>query len=373
MKYYLIAGEASGDLHGSNLIRAIKKSDPEAEFRFFGGDLMKERGGTLVCHYEKLAFMGIFDVLANIRTILGNLAFCKKDILEFSPDALILIDYPGFNLRIARFAKKRGLKIYYYISPKVWAWKKSRIPKLKEYIDRIFVIFPFEVEFFRLHGIDVEYYGNPLKDAISLYKSSKTAGDKLQANDMDKRPVIALLCGSRKHEVQRCLPEMLKAAESFPDFRFIVAGVSSVDEMVYTSILNGTETGLVKNSTYALLDKSFAAIVTSGTATLETLLFKVPQVVVYKTGFLTYNMARLFIKIRFFSLVNIIAGKEVVKELLQVRLAERIRSELKKIVMDDTYRSNMINEYNKIERMIGEEGVSEKVGKSIVQLTENRL
>ena len=374
MKYYLIAGEASGDLHGANLMRAIKKKDPDAIFRFYGGDLMQMQGGSLVCHYRKLAFMGFFEVLANIRVILSNLSHCKKDILSFSPDSVILIDYPGFNLRVAKFARLKGFKVFYYIAPKVWAWKKSRIKLLRDYIHQIFVIFPFEVDFFRAYGVEVEYYGNPLKDAIAAFRERRNPDIGVnQVEGNNNKQVIALLCGSRIHEIQHCLPAMKEAAKAFPAYRFVVAGVGSVDESVYRKILDGTNIEFVVDSTYALLENAYAAIVTSGTATLETALFKVPQVVIYKIGALTYLIGRLFVNVRFFSLVNIVAGKEVVKELLQVNLPERIIRELKKITKDESYRVKMMNEYNDIEKVTGQEGVSDQVGARIVQLTERKV
>ena len=368
MKYYIVAGEASGDLHGSNLMKSLKKSDSQADFRYFGGDLMEAQGGTLMCHYRKMAFMGLFDVLANLRTIASNLEFCKKDIVKYSPDALILVDYPGFNLKIAQFAHRRGVRVFYYISPKVWAWKKSRIKKLKAYVDKLFVIFPFEVEFFRQHDLEVEFFGNPLKDAIFDYRNRPAS--KIPDFDAvnDKRPIVALLGGSRKSEVKICLPEMVKAASSFPEYRFIVAGVSSLENSVYDEILEGTGIERVNNLTYPLLDRSFAAVVTSGTATLETALFNVPQVVVYKVGPLTYRLGKLFVSIKFFSLVNIIAGKEVVKELLQHDLSEYIKAELYLLLKDNNYRDRMLSEYRNISLSLGENGVSDRLAFRMLEL-----
>jgi len=368
MKYYIIAGEASGDLHGSNLMKGIKLADQQAEFRFFGGDLMEREGGYLVCHYRKMAFMGFFDVLANIRTIAGNMTLCKKDIKRFCPDVLILIDYPGFNLKIAEYAHKNGIKVFYYIAPKVWAWKKSRVKKLKSFVDKLFVIFPFEVDFFREHDLQVEYFGNPLKDAIWQYRESEAGNSKMFAGDSDERPVVALLAGSRTSEIKHCLPEMVKAAASFPSCRFIVAGVPSVDSKIYEEILDGTGMMVVMNQTYSLLDNSNAAIVTSGTATLETALFNVPQTVIYKVGTLTYHLGRLFVKIKFFSLVNIIAGREIVKEILQKDLAMRIREELSIILSDSGYRDRMLTDYREISEKLGEHGVSERIAVRMVEL-----
>jgi len=368
MRYYIIAGEASGDLHGSNLMKGLKEKDQQAEFRFFGGDLMESEGGNLVRHYRNMAFMGFFDVLANLRTIARNLAFCKKDILDWSPDVVILIDYPGFNLKIAEFAHKNRIKVFYYISPKVWAWRKSRVKKLKIFVDRLFVIFPFEVEFFRRHGIGVDYYGNPLLDAIGQFRRNAGGSTEGVAYPDDKRPLVALLAGSRISEIKHCLPEMVKAAAYFPSYRFVVAAVNTVDEKLYREILAGSEIQLVKNQTYSLLEHSSAAVVTSGTATLETALFNVPQVVVYKTGSLTYHLGKLFVKVRFFSLVNIIAGKEVVKELLQQNLAERIREELELILGNTEYRNRMLSDYQNISSSLGEQGVSQKIASGMIDL-----
>jgi len=371
MKYYLIAGEASGDLHGANLMKGLKKFDPDADFRFFGGDLMNREGGKLVCHFRKMAYMGLFDVLANLRTIAGNLSFCKKDILNFTPDVIILIDYPGFNLRIAKFAHEHGLKVFYYIAPKVWAWKKSRIKKLKTFVDKLFVIFPFEVEFFKQHDLHVWYFGNPLKDAIHEYRNKADIPDNELIKKDNNRRVIALLSGSRTSEIKHCLPEMVKAASYFPSFRFIVAGVPAIESKKYEAILSGTGISLVSNRTYKLLDHSYAAIVTSGTATLETALFNVPQVVIYKVGWLTYFLGKLFVKVRFFSLVNIISGKEVVKELLQSDIAGRIKNELSLLLNDEAYRKRILAEYGKISSSLGDVGVSERLAFKMIEILKS--
>lgn len=368
MRYYIIAGEASGDLHGSNLMSALKKKDPNADFRFFGGDLMSSEGGVLVRHYKEMAFMGIFDVIFNLKTIFKNLIFCKNDLLNYSPDVLILIDYPGFNLRIAKFASGNNIRVFYYISPKVWAWKKGRIKQMKKYISKLFVIFPFEVEYFKSFSLNAEFYGNPLKDAIYVHRKNSVEGQSAISDITTGKSVIALLAGSRISEVKLCLPDMVKAASFFPEYRFIVAGVSSIDKKIYESILSGTNIELITNKTYELLDCSYAAIVTSGTATLETALFNVPQVVIYKAGPLTYFIGRFFVKVRFFSLVNIIAGKEVVKELLQNDLVDRIKEEMSKLLNDKKYRDVMMNEYQKISFSLGEASVSERLASRIYEL-----
>jgi len=367
MKYYLIAGEASGDLHGSNLMKALKAEDRQAEFRFYGGDLMAAMGGILVRHYRSMAFMGLVEVLANLRTILSNMKNCKKDIAYWQPDAVILIDYAGFNLRIAEFAKKAGFRVYFYISPKVWVWKQSRIKKLKAFTDKLFVIFPFEVDFFKKHNMEVEYFGNPLIDAKEEFLSSNKM-KKFTIPDDNGKPVIALLSGSRKQEVTKCLPEMIKATENFKDFQLVVAGASSIGKDDYDEMLNGTGIKLVHNQTYELLDIAHSAVVTSGTATLETAIFKVPQVVIYKLNPVNLFVGRLFVKVEFFSLVNIIAGKEVVTELLQKNLAKDIEAELKEITSEGVRRKNILKEYDKVLEKLGEPGTSMRIAKRIQEL-----
>ncbi len=370
MKYYLIAGEASGDLHASNLIKGLKKFDREAEFRFFGGDLMAAASGTLpVKHYRDMAFMGIIDVLANIRTVGKNLKYCKQDFLQWKPDLMILVDYAGFNLRIAKFAKKYGIKVFYYISPKVWAWKKSRVNKIRAFVDKLFVIFPFEVNFFRQNGLEVEFYGNPLMDSYSRFMNLKHDPQKFrEENGLDDRPVVALLSGSRWHETMRCLPEMMPAADAFPDFQFVIAGAPSIDIELYQQLIKGKDIKLVSNKTYELLSIAKAAVVTSGTATLETAIFRVPQVVIYKTGGLQYYLGKYIVKIKFFSLVNLIPDKEVVKELLQLRLREGIIDELESILHNADYREKMILEYDKIVESLGIPGSSERVAARINEI-----
>lgn len=369
MKYYLIAGEASGDLHASNLMKSISGLDKNAEFRFFGGDLMQETGGTLVRHYRDMAFMGLVDVLANIRTISKNLDFCKSDISEWNPDAVILVDYAGFNLRVAEFVKKKEIKVFYYISPKVWAWRKSRIEKLKKFTDRIFVIFPFEVDYFRNNELEVEFYGNPLMDSVAHYKKRKESEKEFREEyKLGDDRVVALLAGSRKHEIMRCLPEMLKASSAFPEVRFVIAGTRSVPEEIYRKIIGKYKVDLIFNKTYDILSIAKAAVVTSGTATLETAIFKVPQVVIYKTSPLNYIIGRPFIRIRFFSLVNLIAGREVVKELLQFNLAGKITRELNAILRDKQYQKEILEGYNEIHSNIGSHGTSERVAKRILEI-----
>lgn len=373
MRYYLIAGEASGDLHGSNLMKSLKETDPMAEFRFYGGDLMSEAGGTLVKHYREMAFMGFVDVLANIRTINRNLRICKRDILEFRPDALILIDYAGFNLRIASFAHKNSIKSFFYIAPKVWAWKKNRISKLKKYIHKLFVIFPFEIEFFRENGLEVEFYGNPLKDSLARFRElHPSKAEFRKENALSEKPIIALLSGSRVHEISRCLPEMLASAKAFPEYQFVVAGAPSVPKELYRKFLDGSNIKIVYGKTYSLLENAYAAVVTSGTATLETALFRVPQVVIYKTGFLTFHLGKLMVNIRFFSLVNLIAGREVVKELLQFNLSSDIQTELEQICKSTARRQEILDGYDQIISSLGEDGTSNRIARRIWEMTTEK-
>jgi lipid-A-disaccharide synthase len=370
MKYYLIAGEASGDLHASNLMKGLKKFDASVSFRFFGGDMMTAVAGKPpVKHYRDMAFMGVVDVVANIRTIGKNLSLCKKDILEWKPDVIILVDYAGFNLRIAEFAKAHNLKVFYYISPKVWAWKKSRIQKLRAFVDKLFLIFPFEADFFHQNGLEAEYYGNPLMDAMEKFRKENHDPVAFRKdNNLDDRPVIALLCGSRKHEVLRLLPEMLPAIRKFPEYQFVIAGAPSLKSEFYNQLIRKSDVKLVIDKTYDLLNIARAAVVTSGTATLETAIFRVPQVVVYKTGGLQYSIGKHFVKITFFSLVNLIAGREVVRELLQVNLKENIISELGKILNNDDYREKMLAEYDHIIEKLDNPGSSERVAARMTEL-----
>ena len=369
MKYYIIAGEASGDLHGSNLMKSLNQADTNADFRIVGGDLMEAQGGVLLKHYRDMAFMGIVDVLLNIRTIGKNLRFCKSDISNWKPDVVILIDYAGFNLKIAEYCKNNGIKVFFYIAPKVWAWQESRVKKIKKYVDQLFVIFPFEVEYFRKHGIEAEYFGNPLNDEIALFQKHKLDFQSFTSNNqLDKRPIIALLAGSRKHEIDRCLPEMLTALEDMDKYQLIVAGAPSIPQEKYSEIIGMKAVKVVYNQTYNLLSNATAAVVTSGTATLETALFKVPEVVVFKTGPITYVIGKLIVHIKFFSLVNIIMGKEVVKELLQKNLARDIKIEIQNILNKNEYRNQMVSDFNTIEEMLGKSGVSDRLANKMIEL-----
>lgn len=374
MKYYLIAGEASGDLHGSNLIRELKKADGEAEFRFFGGDLMvKAAGGSLVGHYKDMAFMGVVNVILNIRTIGRYMSYCKRDLLNYRPDVLILIDYPGFNLKIAEFAKKNNIRVYYYIAPKVWAWKEYRVKKLKAFVEEIFTILPFETEYFRKHGINVNYLGNPLVDPVTAFKNNAQPGNEFRAdNKLDDRPLVVLLAGSRNQEVRNSLPVMVKAAEGYDQFQFVVAGVLTVDRKIYESILKGSGIPVIYGRTYDLLNNSSAALVTSGTASLEAALFDVPQAVMYRLEggwFLHILMKYFLLKVKWVSLPNLILDKEAVKEYLQLEMTvKNVRGELNKLLFDDDYRMKIISDYSRLKQLTGEGGSSERTAVKMVGL-----
>ncbi len=370
MKYFLIAGEASGDLHASNLMKGLLNSDREASFHFIGGDLMLDLASDgLRYHYRNMNFMGLFAVIANLRILARIFKRTKKDIIEFKPDAIILVDYAGFNLRIAKFASKAGIKVFYYISPKVWAWRKGRIKSLKKFVDKLFVIFPFEPEFFKENGMDVEFHGNPLTDVIAAYfEAKKEDADFRKEHQLDDRPIIALLPGSRKQELLACLPVMREAAKVFPSYQFVVAGAPSCDHVIYKQQLDGTDIKVVYNAGYDLLSNAYAGVITSGTATLETALFNVPQLVIYKTGKLTYKIGKLFVNLRFFGLVNLVYGDELVKELLQNDLVERTKAELQKILDDTVYRERIIEGYDEIRRSIGEKGASQRAADKMIEL-----
>ena len=364
MKYYIVAGEASGDLHGSNLIKNLKKIDKEARFRCFGGDLMQKAGAEIALHYKKMSFIGVVEVVKHLKTIRKTLEFCKKDILEFTPDAVILIDYPGFNLKIAEFVKSQGFKTLYYIAPKVWASRKSRIKRIRKSVDKTFAILPFEEEYFNFRRCNTEYVGNPLSDAIASFKPEKKEAF-FKENKIGDKPVIALLAGSRTTEIKNCLPQMLKAIEGIENFEFVLAGAPSISLSYYKKYLQGVPVKIVYNKTYDLLSFAYAAIVVSGTATLETALFKVPEVVLYKVATASYMIGRPFVHIKFFSLVNIIMDQAIVKEFLQFRLARRIRTELNRLLYDQSYRQTMIDNFIKLTHKIGDPGTSERVSKSM--------
>ncbi len=360
MKYYIIAGEASGDLHGANLIEAITKGDPSAEFRVWGGDKMEAAGATLVKHYRELAFMGFAEVIANLRTILRNLQFCKEDILEYAPDALILIDYPGFNLRVAPFADKHGIKCYYYILPQIWAWKKSRVKLLEKHFRSLYSILPFEEEFYKDFDVDLNYVGHPLLDEIHKFL-------RPESEQSDKKMML-LLPGSRLQEVSRILPIMLEAAATKREYEIVIAKASSLDTSVYEAFLDKyPEVELSSVGTYNLLSRASMALVTSGTATLETALFKVPQVVCYRGSFVSFQIAKRIVDIPYISLVNLIADKEVVKELIQSDLTKSaLLGEIEKLENEEN-RAKMISQYEKIIADLGHSGASEKTANLLLK------
>ena len=358
MKYYIISGEASGDLHGSNLIKELFKLDGGAEVRCWGGDLMQAAGATLVKHYRELAFMGFTEVIKNINTIFKNISFCKKDILANRPDVLILIDYPGFNLRIAKWARQQGLKIVYYISPQIWAWKENRIHSIKKNVDKMLVILPFEKEFYKKWNFEVEYVGHPLVEVVNDYKAEQEQKSKAvfqQQNPaiIDSK-IIALLPGSRQQEILKKLPVMLQVARHFPDYKFIVAKAPGLTEEFYAELLAPyNNVDAVVNKTYQLLNESAAAIVTSGTATLETALFGVPEVICYKSNNLSYQIAKRIIKIKYICLVNLIMDKEVVKELIQDDLTvENLVAELKMLLFNNEKRETLQKDYTALKELL---------------------
>ncbi|MNK10984.1 Lipid-A-disaccharide synthase [compost metagenome] len=367
MKYYIIAGEASGDLHGANLMKELFKQDPKAEIRFWGGDLMQQTGGTLVKHYRDLAFMGFAEVIQNLKTILNNIKFCKQDILSFQPDVIIYIDYPGFNMRIAEWAKKQGFKNHYYISPQIWAWKENRIKAIKRDVDHMYIILPFEKDFYeKKHDFPVEFVGHPLIDAIHNRKATDVDAFRKEHN-LDDRPVIALLPGSRKQEIAKMLSGMLSVVNDFPDYQFVIAGAPSQDYSFYQQFLGSSNVKFISNKTYGLLSIAYAALVTSGTATLETALFKVPEVVCYKGNWISYQIAKRIITLKYISLVNLILDKEIVKELIQEDFNKKnIKRELLKILTPD-YRANLLKQYDLLEEQLGGMGASEKTAALIIK------
>ena len=354
MKYYIIAGEASGDLHGSNLIKKLRQSDENANVRCWGGDLMEAAGANVVKHYRELAFMGFIEVISNLPTILKNLSYCKKDILEFKPDVLILIDYPGFNLRIAKWAKEKGFKVIYYISPQVWAWKEKRVNIIKQCVDKMLVILPFEKEFYKKWNYKADYVGHPLVEVVNTFLEQK----KTKTTAIAGNKIIALLPGSRKQEILKKLPIMLEVAKKFKDYQFVVAKAPGLDENFYLQMLHSyNNVTSVVNQTYELLSHSSAALVTSGTATLETALFRVPQIICYKGNNISYQIAKRLIKIKFIGLVNLIMDKPVVKELIQDDLTvENLSNELRLLVEEESYRKRILSDYDELRSTLSKGG-----------------
>jgi len=373
MRYYLIAGEASGDQHAANLIRALKQRDAESEFRGMGGDNMQQAGASLVVHYREMALMGGIEVLMKYGVIRKNREKCRQDMLHWKPDVLILVDYSGFNLPMARFASRHAIRVIYYISPKLWAWAKWRVKTVRRHVMKMIVNLPFEKDFYASHGVDAEYYGNPVYDSITDFERGYAPDPQFRSkNGLDERPIVALLAGSRKQEVLHLLPEMLAAATNFSGFQFVIAGVSSLSPETYESVLSGREAGILYGQTYELLKHSVAAVVTSGTATLETALLGVPQVVVYKTSKITFFIGRMIVRVTYFSLVNLILNRPAVKELLQQNLAGDIRNELSQLLHNEEYRKRMAGDYSELRVRMGEPGTSDRVaGRILSLLAEN--
>ncbi|MDP4290062.1 MAG: lipid-A-disaccharide synthase [Bacteroidota bacterium] len=370
MKYYIIAGEASGDLHAANLIRELRMNDSSANIRAWGGDRMEKAGAVLVKHYKDLAFMGFLEVLKNLRTILKNLKFCKRDIQDFQPDVIILVDYPGFNLRIAEWAHKQGIRVYYYISPQIWAWKQSRVKQIRRDVDRMFVILPFEKAFYQRFGVEVDFVGHPLLDAIDaeIKDHPIVEGNFKSRNQLPDKPLIALLPGSRKQEITIVLHKMLSVVRDFPDYQFVIAGVNTMSESFYRSIIGNHPVKLVYGQTHELLRSSEAALVTSGTATLETALLNVPEVVCYQGGYISYLIARLLIKVKYISLVNLIMDRVVVKELIQDQLnTDNLKYELDLILNHRVVRNRIASDYAELRHKLGDKGASHKAARMMQQ------
>lgn len=370
MKYYIIAGEASGDLHGSNLIKGLQKSDSDAQFRFWGGDLMQQvTGEKPVKHYKESSIMGFVEVLLNLRKIMGFMKECREDIAQWQPDVLILIDYPGFNLRMAKFAKSIGIPTYYYIAPKVWAWKEGRVKKIQKYVDELFVIFPFEIEYFRKFSIEAYYAGNPLMDSIEDRGQAEDLQSFSAANSLNGKPVIALVAGSRAHEIHYNLPNMVSVSRQFPDYQFVVTAVSWLDKSIYDKYLAGSDVAYVCGKTYETLAVSSAALVTSGTATLEAALLGVPQVVCFRGPALTMWIAARLVKLKWISLVNLVMNRTVVTELIQqTYTAQNAIDELRGVLPGGSKAADMKRDYQELADVIGGAGASERVAVQMVKL-----
>ncbi len=366
MRYYIIAGEASGDLHGANLMKALKVKDPSASFRFWGGDLMRAEGGTLVRHIDSTSFMGFWEVLKNAPAIISAIRMCRKDIEAYRPDALVLIDYPGFNLRMAKYASSLGIRVFYYISPKVWAWHSSRVRSIRQYVDHMLTILPFEKDFYRQYGYKVDYVGNPVADAIeTMPRRGEIGGQFRKRTGLPGNPIIALLPGSRVQEIDNCLPAMLSAAGRFDQHQVVIAGAPSVSLSVYEKYTGG-KVPVLFNETYTLLQNSDGAVVVSGTATLEAAMLGVPMVVCYRGSFLSYQVARKFVRVKFISLVNLIMGREVVKELIQDAMSpDNLADEINRLLFDHDYRYKMVEEMNKLKQAVGGPGASERAAGKI--------
>lgn len=369
MKYYIIAGEPSGDLQASYLVKELKIADKDANIRCFGGDLMEQQGATLVKHYREMAFMGFEQVVLNLRTILKNIKFCKEDILNYKPDVLILVDYPGFNLKISKWAKANNIKVYYYISPKIWAWNQKRVHKIKHNVDKMFSILPFEEEFYSKYDYQVDYVGHPLLDTIADRESISLEEFK-KKNRLNDKPIIAILPGSRKQEITKLLELMITITDGYPDYQFVIAGAPSQPLSFYKKFMT-KELPIVQNQTYDLLQNSYAALVASGTASLETALFRVPQVVCYKVDYIFYKIAMMVVKVDFASLVNLIMNKEVVKELIQYDFnKENLTKELDNI-LDEKHREQILSDYEELHQKLGGKGASKRAAKLMVRYLSN--
>ncbi|MDQ3109529.1 MAG: lipid-A-disaccharide synthase [Bacteroidota bacterium] len=361
MKYYIIAGEASGDLHAANMLRELKMLDPQAEFRAWGGDLMQEQGAVLVKHYRDLAFMGFLEVAMNLRTILKNISICKEDIAQWKPDAVILVDYPGFNLRIAPFVHELKIPVFYYISPQIWAWKQKRVFKIKETVDRVFCILPFERDFYLKHNYPADFVGHPLLDAVSRFEDSK-------AVEEDGRKIIAVLPGSRKQELKKILPPMLEVAKNFPEYRFVIGGAPGQALSFYKEIMGNDQMEIVFGKTYALLKQAYAGLIKSGTSTLEAALFNLPQVVCYKTSAISYNIAKRVANVKYISLPNLVMDEPIVTELIQEDMSvARMTAELKLITENEKGREKMLAGYKRLTGKLGGAGASHKVATLILE------
>lgn len=376
MKYYIIAGEASGDLHGAKLMKGLMASDPEAEFRFWGGDRMADAAGieNLARHYKTASFFGIVGVAAHLPEIVRQIRECKRDIAQYKPDVLILIDYPGFNFKMAKYAHRLGIRTFYYISPKVWAWKEGRVKLIRKYVDKLFIIFPFEVEYFAERGIEAIYEGNPLVDEIEEKRAAMPSLKKFLAENAipADKPIVALLAGSRRSEVKYNLPFMAELSRRFPEYRFVIAGVGWLDRKLYDDIIGSDDISFVCNQTHTLLNYAQAAVVTSGTATLEAALVGTPEMVCYRGDRLTMNVGRIIVRIRFISLVNLILDREVVRELIQwdMKMPKAV-AELKAILPGGEKRKKMLAEFAELQRIIGDAGASERVAARMVGLLKN--
>ncbi len=375
MRYFIIAGEASGDLHASHLMRGLKDKDPEASFCFFGGELMLEQGGTLLKHYKEMAFMGFFTVLMNLGQIKKNFKLAQEELLKFNPDVLILVDYPGFNLRMAKFAKEHGIKTFYYISPKIWAWKPGRVKWVKNWVDELFTIFPFEKDFYDKHDYKIRYVGNPTVDELAVRPNKEqTFHSFVVENGLSDSPIVALLAGSRRQEIKLILPTLTKVAALFPEYQFVIAGAPSLSIHLYEENMPGQKIPILFGKTYELLQQSRGAVVASGTATLETAVINVPQVVCYiiELGRFTSLLRKIFLKIQWISLVNLVMNKEIVKEFFQENCKPKsIAEELKRILEDGSYREEMLQNYSLMLAKLGPPGCADRAAGEMVALLKN--